>query len=317
MEHIYQALKQFGKVKTNVLLAKVTTFKVGGPADVLVTITDRQKLAEALTFLSGEGIDFLILGGGANVLMPDEGFRGVVIRVACEKMTRDGMVVEADAGVTLGELVLFSIKENLAGLEWAAGIPGSLGGAVRGNAGARYAFCGGEIKDNAQEVIVWRDGELITLANADCAFGYRDSAFKHNRDVILGARFVLQSGNAAEGLATTQKVLVERKGKHAAEPSAGSFFKNVPLAQWKQDEALLPERFLRYKKIAAGWLIEQCGLKGYTVGGAMVSHEHGNFIINHQGATQADVLAVVEQVKTKVYNQFNVTLEEEVQIIRS
>lgn len=315
MDTLYKTLKEYGKVKRNVLLSKLTTFKIGGPADALVTVTSREKLAELLTFLSGEGVDFLIIGGGANVLMPDDGFRGVAIKVACKDVQHSGAKLEADAGIDLGDLVLYSIQQSLGGLEWAAGIPGSLGGAIRGNAGARYAFTGGEMKDILSEVFVWRNGEVFTLTPADCTFGYRDSAFKHNHDVILGASFTLQAGNKGESVSVVQKVLTERKGKHASEPSAGSFFKNVPLEQWKQDTSLLPERFLRYKKIAAGWLIEQCGLKGYAVGGAMVSQEHGNFIINHKHATQAEVLAVVEAVKEKVYTTFGVELEEEVHII--
>lgn len=312
----YKKCKEFGRVRANVALAKLTTFKIGGPADVVVAVDDRTKLAELLTCLSGEGIDFLILGGGANVLMPDEGFRGVVVQVKNAQLKTHNNVVEADAGVDLSEMVLFTIKNNLTGFEWAAGIPGTLGGAIRGNAGAHYSFTGGEIKDSIAAAIVWRNGEVVELSPADCAFGYRDSVFKHGNDIILGGRFTLQPGNGAESLKMTQKIVEERKGKHASEPSAGSFFKNVPLANWKKDLSLLPERFLNYKKIAAGWLIEQCGLKGFTVGGAMVSKEHGNFIINHNGATQADVLAIVAEVTGRVYDKFEVELEPEVQIIR-
>ncbi|HLD60989.1 MAG TPA: hypothetical protein VJA27_02560, partial [Patescibacteria group bacterium] len=172
------------------------------------------------------------------------------------------------------------------------------------------------LKDCLTSVTVWRDGEVVELSNADCAFGYRESIFKHNRDVILSMRIELKPGNKAESLVMTQKIIEERKGKHAKEPSAGSFFKNVFLTAWKRDPAELPERFRNYKKIAAGWLIEQTGIKGFRVGNAMVSKEHGNFIINLGGATQEDVLKIVEEVKGRVYNTFGVELEEEVQIMR-
>ncbi len=317
-----KTLQKFGRVKVNAPLAKFTTFKIGGPAAFLVVVEERKKLIGLLNFLSAEGIDCLILGGGANVVLPDEGWGGVVIKVESRKSkvsTQGGLgesqTIEVEAGMDLSQLVQLSTQHNLAGLEWAAGIPGTVGGAIRGNAGARYAFTGGEIKDSIETAFVWRDGEVLELTPAECSFGYRDSIFKHNHDVILAGRFALKPGNRAENIAMTQKIIAERKGKQASAPSAGSFFKNVPLERWKKDQSLLPERFLNYKKIAAGWLIEQAGLKGFQVGNAMVSREHGNFIINRGDATQADVLGVVEEVKTRVYNKFGIELEEEVQII--
>ena len=316
MDEIYRQLKQYGKVKPNALLSKFSNFNIGGLADFLVEVRETEKLVALLNFLSAEGVDYLILGGGANVLFPDEGWRGVVIKVKCERSNVKGQTIEIEAGAELSELVRLSIQHTLAGLEWAAGIPGSVGGAIRGNAGAHYAFTGGEIKDILASVSVWRDGEVLELFPAECAFGYRDSIFKHTTDVVLSGRFNLKPGDAKTSLDMTQKIIAERKGKQSSQPSAGSFFKNVPLAEWKQDQTVLPPRFLSYKKIAAGWLIEQAGLKGFRVGGAMISEEHGNFIINAGKATQADVLAVVEKITTEVYNRFSIELEAEVQVIR-
>ena len=315
MEDVYKQLKKYGSVKTNVPLARFSTFKIGGPADIMLTVTESNTLVKALSFLTGEGVDWFILGAGANVLFPDDGWRGVVIRMATEKLMVDGMILEAEAGMALSDLVVASIKHRLSGLEWAAGIPGTVGGAIRGNAGARYAYAGGEMKDSVKSVTVWRNGEVLELSNHDCFFGYRDSAFKHNHDVVLSAKFVLKPGATEESLAITQKIIAERKGKQSPSPSAGSFFKNIPLDRWKKDPALLPERFLGYKKIAAGWLIEQVGLKGFRVGDAMISEEHGNFIINAGAATQAEVIRVVEEAKQRVYTTFGVELEEEVNIV--
>lgn len=316
MNEIYKRLKEFGHVRINVPLAKYTTFNIGGPADFLLTVSANEQLVSALNFLTGEGINWFILGGGSNVLFPDERFEGVVIKIKNEKCSMKNTTIEADAGLELSKVVEASLQASLTGFEWAAGIPGSVGGAVRGNAGARYAFTGGEIKVCLTSVSVWRDGEVVELSNADCKFGYRDSIFKHNRDVILTMQIQLKLGNRAESLAMTQKIIEERKGKHAKEPSAGSFFKNVSLSAWKRDPAELPERFRNYQKIAAGWLIEQAGLKGYRFGNAMISQEHGNFIVNLGGATQDNVLKIVEEVKSRVYNTFGVELEEEVQIVR-
>lgn len=316
MLELYKKLKRYGQVKTNTALSKLCTFKIGGPAEFVVTVTEEAQLVGLLNFLSGEGIAWLILGGGANVLFPDEEFRGVVIRIQNTKYQIPNTNIEIDAGVELSELVRLSIQNKLTGLEWAAGIPGTVGGAVRGNAGARYAFTGGEIKDAAESITVWRDGEVLELSPAECEFGYRDSIFKHNQDVILSARFSLKSGNPAVSLDMTQKIIAERRGKQPPDASAGSFFKNIPLAKYPGETNILPERFLKYKKIAAGWLIDQAGLRGYRVGGAAISESHGNFIINKNNASQADVLALVEKVKAEVYNKFGVELEEEVQIVK-
>lgn len=315
MPALNKELQKFGRVKINAPLAKFSSFKIGGPVEFLIEVAETDKLVALLNFLSGEGIDYFILGGGSNVLFPDEGLRGAVIKINNEQLTTNNLTIEAEAGVKLSDVVGASIQAGLTGFEWAAGIPGSVGGAVRGNAGARYAFCGGELKDCITSVSAWRNGEVVELTNAECAFGYRDSLFKHEPTVVLGMTIELSPGNKLESLKMAEKIIAERQGKQASDPSAGSFFKNVFLTEWKRDPGELPERFLNYKKIAAGWLIEQAGLKGYRIGQAMVSQSHANFIINLGGATQADVLAIVEKVKTMVYNKFGIALEEEVQFV--
>lgn len=315
MQELYKQLKQYGRVKVNAPLAKFSNFKIGGPADFLIAVNETAKLVSLLNYLSGEGIDYFILGGGSNVLFPDDGIRGVVIKIKNQKLKIKNQTVEVDAGVELNELVRFSIQNKLTGLEWAAGIPGTVGGAIRGNAGAHYAFTGGEVKDTIQTVTMWRNGEVLELAMPECEFGYRDSIFKHGTDVALSSGFELKRGDPKESLIMTQQIVAERQKKQAHAPSAGSFFKNLMLEQWPGDLKQLPPRFLDYKKISAGWLIEQCNLKGSRVGGAMVSAEHGNFIINVNKATQADVLKLVEKIKSTVYTTFKIELVEEVQIV--
>lgn len=316
MDTLSHHLKSFGRVRPNTPLAKYSSFRLGGPAQFLVEVSETDKLVALLNFLAGEGIEWFILGGGTNVLFPDEGWQGAVIKIEDSRLKIKNSVIEASAGALLSAVVEASIREGLIGFEWAAGIPGTVGGAVRGNAGARYAFTGGELKDVIQTVSVWRDGEVVELTSAECQFGYRDSIFKHNKkDVILGMTIGLQPGNKAESLQMTQKIIAERRGKQPPEPSAGSFFKNVRLAAWTQDPGELPARFKEYQKIAAGWLIEQAELKGYRVGQAIISPSHANFIVNLGGATQADILAIVEEVKDRVYNKFGIELEEEVQIV--
>ena len=196
-------------------------------------------------------------------------------------------------------------------MEWAAGVPGTVGGAVRGNAGA----FGESVSDSLVSVEVYRNGEILEISNQDCEFGYRESIFKHSDDIVLSAKFKLRLGDKAEVMKKVQENISYRFGRFPAYACAGSFFKNLPLAVWPGDKKDLPEKFLQVGKIGVAWLIDQCGLKGYTVGGAKVSDEHANFIINFNHATQADVLAVVEHVKSEVYNKYEIELEEEVQIV--
>lgn len=316
MMGLNKELKKFGLVKVNFPLAKVNSFKIGGLADFFVRAPSKEKLVLLLNFLIAEGIDYLILGGGFNVLLPDEGFRGVVVQFQDAECLVGGDLVEAGAGASLGALLNISTKNGLTDLEWLAGIPGTVGGAIRGNAGARYDFAGGEIGDSLVKAEVWRNGEVLEISNKECEFGYRDSIFKHNSDVILRAWFKVSSGDRQKSLAAVQEILRLRGSRHSAAPSAGSFFKNVLLSKWPNDTKDLPENFLQRGKIPAGWLIDQTGARGFAVGGAMVSNEHGNFIINFNQASQADILAVVEEVRERVYNKFGVELEEEVQIIK-
>lgn len=311
MDGLYKALKEFGDVKINVTLAKFTTFKIGGPAALVVEVTDTQKLAALLSFLSAEGQEYFVLGGGSNVLLPDDGLQKVVIRIRTNALAIDGDMIEAEAGVLFGAVSTASVKNNLTGLEWSAGLPGTVGGAVRGNAGAM----GGETKDVLERVIVWRDGEVLELRPEDCNFSYRESIFKHNNDVILKAWFRLSPGDTKKSLAVMQDIVKKRNGHYPPFPSGGSFFKNVMLKNWTGTTEGLPDAFIEQGRVPAGWLTDLCGLKGFTIGGAMVSKEHGNFLINYKNATQADVLRIVEEVKTKVYTKFNVELEEEVHII--
>ncbi len=316
MYDLYKQLKPFGHVKPNASLAKLTSFKIGGAADFLITVTDTAQCAALLTFLAGRNINYMVLGGGSNILFPDEGMHGAVILNHCKKVDLKDNTIVAQAGASLSEVVMLSIGAGLTGFEWAAGIPGSVGGAVRGNAGARYAFCGGEVKDSLVTAEVWTGKEVLAFTNEDCGFEYRDSVFKHDGGIVLSATFAFAAGDKRQSVMNMQKIIVERKGKHASEPSAGSFFKNVLLSEWKGPLDALPPRFVEYKKIAAGWLIENAGLKGFRVGDAMISEEHANFIINKGNATQADVLAVVEEVTGRVYTTFGINLEPEVQIIR-
>jgi UDP-N-acetylmuramate dehydrogenase len=295
MQELYKQLKEYGHVRPGALMAKYTTFHIGGPVQFLIEVVATEKLVALLNFLTGEGVPYFILGGGSNLLWQDEAWEGVVIKIETRALTFEGSEIMAEAGVVFAGMVMFAVQNNRAGLEWAAGMPGTVGGAVRGNAGAMESDTGRSLA----RIEVWRDGEVIQLTPEECEYGYRDSVFKRNTDVILRAWFTTTPGDKIALMQTMQATIKGRNGKYPASPSAGSFFKNVAIGSWTQNAAKLPEKFLASGKIPAGWINEQNGLKGFAVNGAMVSHEHGNFLINQGGATQSDMLAVVEEVQKK------------------
>jgi len=313
MDFLLKELKKYGRVKANALLSRHATFRIGGPAKYLVAVEVREKLVELLDFLSGEGHSFFILGGGSNLLLPDDGFDGVVVKISLKELSVTDQVVMAEAGAWLGQVLDLAVKNSLTGLEWAAGIPGTIGGAVRGNAGAM----GQDISKNIQKVEVWQDGEIKELSREECGFIYRGSDFKNDpQAVILRVWLALAKGEVRQILATVQENLKQREGKFPPYPSAGCFFKNVKLDKWPGHPKDLPTIFLERGTVPAGWLIDQAGARGLLQGGAAVSDKHCNFVINKDKASQADVLAVVEEVRTRVYNKFKVELELEVEIIK-
>ena len=320
MTELYQKLKEYGKVKTNELLSKHTTFKIGGPADFFVSIASTEQLVECLRHLDGAGVSYVLLGGGSNMLVSDEGFAGVVIEVkAREKRVEDNYVI-ADAGCITVDIAQFSIQNGLTGFEWGVGVPGTIGGAVRGNAGAM----GGEMKDNVDKIAFYRDGEVVEITNEECEFGYRSSAIKRDGGVVLEVWLKLEQGKDKSGM---KQMLEHLQYRNKTQPqgysSTGCIFKNADYAKNKaallvfadaEDEKV--QGFKKYGKISAGWLIEQAGMKGVKKGNAEVSEVHGNFILNKGGATAAEVLDLIDEVKQTVYNALGIQLEEEIQILK-
>lgn len=315
MDELYNKLKEFGDVKINELLSKHTTFKIGGPAKLFIIVRKNDLLIKLLDFLAAEGLDYFVLSGGSNLLMNDAGYDGLVIKIATNdapKITPNGVGfdIEIDAGVVLGMVVNLAAKNSFGGMDWAVGVPGTFGGAIRGNAGAM----GKDISTVTQWVDVWRNGEVLRLKNEECKFAYRDTIFKHNKDIILCASIYLEPGDKQKIMENMQAYLKQRK--HTPFPSAGSFFKNLKMDKWPGDKKDLPEIFLQRGSVPVGWMTEQLGLRGLSSGGAKISDEHGNYVINFHNATQADVLTLVEEIKQRVYNKFGVELDPEVQIVK-
>jgi len=272
-------------------LSKHTTFKIGGVADTYVKVTSLSKLSTILKECRESDIDYMVIGNGSNILASDDGYRGVVIRLDGDfrKIALvDDDTVYCGAGATLAALCKFALNNGLSGLEFAWGIPGSVGGAVFMNAGAY----GGEMKNVVYSVNhLTKNGEAGRTERDDLQFGYRTSIYRKNNAVITGATLKLRKDNPEDIRARMDDYLGRRSSKQPLDyPSAGSVFK-------------------RPEGAYAGVLIEQCGLKGHSHGGAQVSEKHAGFIINKANANANDVKSLIREVQTKVYDETGYSLE--------
>lgn len=284
------------KVRINEPMNRHTTFRIGGPADYFLLPSSSEEVKGILEICKEESLQYFILGNGSNLLVSDEGYRGVIIQLYRNYggLTVEGTEIRAGAGVLLSQIAATARNESLTGFEFAGGIPGTLGGAVVMNAGAY----GGELKDVLKEAVVMdREGNIFTVPVEKLAMGYRTSLVKTAGYLVLEAVISLKKGSQEE-IRDTMKDLADRRiSKQPLEyPSAGSTFKR-------------PEGYF------AGKLIMDAGLRGYQVGGAQVSEKHCGFVINKGNATAADVLTLIENVREKVQEQFGVTLEPEVKFL--
>ncbi|GFO70486.1 UDP-N-acetylenolpyruvoylglucosamine reductase [Geomonas limicola] len=295
-------------------LAPCTTFGIGGPARFYAEVAGLAELREALSFARAEGLPFFLMGGGSNLLISDAGFPGLVIRNTGRALNREGTDVEVEAGVVLIDLVRSCASWGLAGVATLAGIPGLVGGALRGNAGAY----GGSLGEVCTSVRVLDAGSLEEriVSRAECRFGYRDSRFKQDPAlVVLGTRLSLAPAPVEELEERVAETLAKRAARRLdCEQSVGSYFTNPVVS----DRALVA-RFEAEQRVAAregrlpaGWLIDQAGLRNLRVGGAQVSGIHANYLINTGGASARDVLELARLVKERVLSQTGVRLVEEV-----
>lgn len=288
------------EIKQNEPLSKHTTFAIGGPAKYFAVAKTKEEVLEAIGFAESKELPFFLLGGGSNLLASDNGYDGLIIKIQIGGIKVDNDMITAGAGILLSQLVNESANHGLSGLEWAVGIPGTIGGAVNGNAGAY----GRSISESASEIVVlaeengmWKEKKY---SNKDCRFEYRKSKFKHlaNREIIIGVSLNLQKSNTEKVREEIKKTVLQRKGKIPSQPSAGCVFKNI-----KKDEQLVA---------AVGKLVEECGLKGVKSGGAEIPRLHGNYVVNTGGAKAEDVIKLISLCKQKVKDRFNFELEEEI-----
>ncbi len=275
-------------------MSKHTTFKIGGPAKLFIDAQSCVAAAEALTRLFNMGISPHILGNGSNTLFPDGAYNTPVLKLSCNGISMSGETLSADAGVLLPTLSSFAMKNSLTGLEFAQGIPGTVGGGLVMNAGAY----GGEIANTLLCSTYFHNGKVETLSSEAHEFAYRDSFYKKHPDyVILSAEFKLSKGNQDEISELMRDFGARRRDKQPLDlPNAGSVFKR-PVGYF------------------AGALIEQCGLKGCSIGGACVSPKHAGFIVNNGGATSDDVKRLINHIQEIVFKETGVSLECEICIL--
>ncbi len=282
-------------VKINEKLSQYVNFKVGGPADILVTPRNKEQIIRTVNICKENNIPFYVIGNGSNLLVKDGGFRGVVMSLTkVNNITVDGERIEAECGAMLNQVSDKAVENSLTGFEFACGIPGTVGGAVFMNAGA-YNGEMSQVIESAD--VINENGEIITLNNEELDLGYRSSIVMKKGYVVLSAVFKLEKGTVKSIKDLVADLTNKRESKQPLEyPSAGSTFKR-------------PEGYF------AGKLIQDAGLKGYSIGGAAISEKHSGFVINKGGATAKDILDLIHHIQDEVKKQFGVELHTEVRII--
>ena len=302
-------------------LARHTVFRIGGPARFFVVADTRDDFVAALRGVVSAGLPWFILGAGSNMLAADRGFAGAVIRPVGGAVEISGGRIRSDASIPMARVVAESLAHGLRGVEWAIGVPGTIGGSVRGNAGC----FGGEMKDVVRAVSVFnaRTGDVEEWSGDVAEFGYRDSIFKRRPElVILSATLGLQPGDPLEGQRRVREYNAHRTAtQDIGSSSAGCAFKNIP---WNRRDinqgkvlARLPDlpSSGTVPGISAGFLIDRAGLRGYRIGGAKISERHGNFILNTGTATAEEIMMLLALAKERVHRTYGVLLEEEVQCV--
>jgi UDP-N-acetylmuramate dehydrogenase len=327
------------KIQENVKLSEILWYKIGGITKYLLTCESKEDIYDALELINKNDIKkIFVCGLGSNLIFTDDYFEGAVIRITTNENSTNNLhliengdekIVEAFAGSLLDEVITFSLDHNLTGLEWAGGLPGTIGAAVRGNVGAY----GGEIKESlfSAEVLIRNETggyEIQTFQNKALNFSYRHSLIKDNPGnfIVLSAKFQLRSGSSQEineAIKTYNLHINQRKERHPLEyPNCGSVFKNIRESE-KIEKVLeiFPEVKEKidtnwYGKIAAGYLIQKLGLQGFTVGDAQISMKHALFIVNLGQAKARDVLTIINTIQEKFKHVFGFTLDPEVEIVK-
>lgn len=301
-------------VLVNTPLADHTRFRIGGPAALLCDAPDTGSFVAALRSVQDFALPRIVIGGGTNLVVSDTGFDGVVLRYTGSRVARDGMLLRVEAGAILQDVVDQSIGLGLKGLETMTGIPGYLGGAIYGNAGAY-----GHSIDELIECVRITDGENVTaLRNSECQFRYRESIFKKRKEwVILSADLRFAEGDPDELANTAREIRGIRDAKYPPQMRcAGSIFKNLLYAELPRHvQAEVPPRLIREGKVPSAWFLEQTGAKGMRRGDIQVAPYHANLVYNDGVGTATDLVSIITELKARVRERFGFDLEEEVQYV--
>lgn len=307
-------------IQENVPLAPLTTFKIGGPARYFAVASSEEELKDLLKWAREKNLQIFVFGGGSNILISDKGFNGLVIKISASAKAsadRRNSQISAEAGVLSSKILAESINSGLTGIEWLAGIPGTIGGAVANNAGAY----GKDMSTVVEKIKVLEIATLETkeMSNEDCRFEYRESVFKNNSDyIIISVVLNLKKGNPEEGRELLKNYLKNRIYKESGR-SAGCFFKNVSWQELDKESMLknFPElkKFESLPRVGVGHLIDFLALKGKSVGGATVSFEHASYIVNKENAKAEDVIQLANLIKEKIKERYGIILENEVEVI--
>ena len=302
MQEVYEELQKnikISEIKKDVDMSKSTSFRIGGKADLLIKVKDTQELKYIVKYSNHNKIPITVIGNGSNLLVRDKGIRGITIqmdfqKIEITKQEDEKVIIEVGSGVKLGMLAGILLKNSIKGFEFASGIPGTIGGATRMNAGAH----GKEMKEIVQSTTYMdKDGNIKLLENEEMNFNYRNSRFKNTDEIIIEATIELEKGNPEEIKGLMEEYRNFRKEKQPIDmPSAGSTFK-------------------RGSDFMTAKLIDEAGLKGYKIGGAQVSEKHAGFIVNTGNATAEDVLNLIDYVIKVIYEKFNKVIELEVEVI--
>ncbi|OGL72959.1 UDP-N-acetylenolpyruvoylglucosamine reductase [Candidatus Uhrbacteria bacterium RIFCSPHIGHO2_12_FULL_60_25] len=326
-EQIANVVERLPTVIRDEPMSKHTNFRIGGPARLYVVANDTDALVNVVRVARDAGVPWTVFGGGSNILVSDDAYEGLMIQAALRGMNVEGASVTCEPGVITAFAARMSADAGLTGFEWAVGVPGTIGGAVYGNAGC----FGGEMKDVIESVDAYRvaDDQRLTYTKVDCRFGYRESRFKHEPHLILGCTLRLAVGEKDAARRRMVEIIALRKAKQPLEQSsAGCVFKNFEFSDESALEILrrtlrlrsgqaveVPAEMLAAKRLSAGWLVDQVGMLGKTVGGVAVSDKHGNFVVNAGGGRAQDVIALMSVIKMKVRDELGIFLEDEVQLV--
>ncbi|HEY4360197.1 MAG TPA: UDP-N-acetylmuramate dehydrogenase [Bryobacteraceae bacterium] len=302
------------QVQENAPLSRHTRFALGGPARILADASTETALAEALAVVRNAGVRLALIGGGSNLVVADEGFPGVVLRYTARGIEAAGTEIHVESGAVLQDLVDLSIERGLRGLDTMTGIPGWVGGAIYGNAGAY----GHSIEERVERVRFFDGSEFREFDRAGCEFRYRESIFKRHKDwIVTSATLKMDRAEAGELRASADAILKIRNEKYPPTlRCAGSIFKNLILAELPESvRARVPERVVREGKVPSAYFLEQAGAKGMVNGGIRVADYHSNLIYNADSGTAGQVRATIDALKRRVHDLYGLDLEEEVQYI--